>query len=147
MRLGSVTSIVRNQLMPSTIGAAGALGLDVLMGVLPLPDAVKTGPLRPVARIGGAIALGFLASFAGMRKHAAQITVGAMTVVLYDVMKGFAARVAGGKIPGIGVYEIPGVGMYEVSTPSGGEAAIGYTDSGQQVGEYVSGFDAEGVYR
>ena len=58
--------------------------------------------------------------------------------------KAFAA----GKIPGIGMYDVPGVGAFDV-TPA--MPALGYTDSGQQVGEYVSeyvsGMDESGVYR
>jgi len=149
--LGSMKAFTRETLMPSLIGGAGALGLDVVLGVLPLPDNFKAGPLRPVTRLGGAIALGLAASMVLKRQTAHQMLAGAITVTLYDTMKSYLSQLAGGKIPGLGVYEIPGIGLYEVAAAP----QLGYTDSGQQVGDYpyddstvasyVSG--EEGVYR
>lgn len=126
-----IMSDVMNMLVPSAIGGAGALGLDVLMGVLPLPDTIKTGPMRPVVRIAGAIGLGMLAGHLGSKQMGKQVATGALTVVMYDTLKGLLSKVAGGKIPGLSVYEIPGVGMYEV-TPAAD--AVGYYDAGMQVG-------------
>lgn len=117
-------------IIPSAVGGAGALGLDVLLGVLPLPDAMKMGPMRPVVRVAGAIGLGMLVGMVASKQTATQVASGAMTVVLYDTIKGFLAR-TGVKIPGIAMYEIPGIGMYEVEPAP----ALGYTDSGQQVGD------------
>lgn len=134
-----------NTLVPSAIGGAGALAADVAMAVLPLPDAIKTGALRPVARIGAAVAVGALAGMMTNRRTGSQVAAGALTVVMYDTIKGFAAKVLGGKVPGIGVYDIPGIGMYEVSpapmalpAPDG---SMGYPEAAMQfpdaVGEYV----------
>lgn len=135
-------------IVPSAVGGAGALGLDVLLGVLPLPEAMKMGPMRPVVRVAGAIGLGMLVSMVASKQTATQVASGAMTVVLYDTIKGFLAR-TGMKIPGIAMYEIPGIGMYEVEPAP----QLGYTDSGQQVGvemypDAVAEYDdSEGVYR
>ena len=147
---GFFGDFIQGALMPAAIGGAGALGLDVVMGVLPLPEQLKSGPLRPVTRIAGAVALGAVASMITDRKTAEQIAAGALVVVLYDTMKGFLAR-TGVNIPGIGLYEIPGIGMYEVQP----EPTIGYTASGMQVGDtkfepdtiaaYVSGDDDESI--
>jgi hypothetical protein len=140
------------QFMPAAIGAGGALGLDVAMGMLPLPDQFKTGAMRPVARIAGAAALGVIAAKVRNRSFGNQVGVGALTVVLYDMAKGALAKVAGGKIPGIGMYEIPGIGMYEVGpadTPAmlAAPNGMGYPGSALQfpdgetegVGEYIYG--------
>lgn len=145
-----------SQLVPSAIGGLGALGVDVLVGVLPLPDAIKTGPMRPVVRVAGAAALGFGAGMVSNRRIGQQVAAGALTVVLYDTMKGILARTGiGAKIPGLSLYELPGVGMYDVGPT---DQPIGYYDAGQQVGEtymlpdestvgtYVSGVE-DGVYR
>lgn len=152
-RLGSMKTFSRETLMPSVIGGAGALGLDILLGVLPIPDNFKAGPLRPVTRVAGAIGLGLAAGMMVKRQTAHQVVAGALTVVLYDTMKSYLSQMAGGKIPGLGIYEIPGIGLYEVAA----NPQLGYTDSGQQVGDgelypdrdtvasYVSG--EEGVYR
>ncbi len=124
-----------NMLVPSAVGGLGALGTDIVLGLPFIPDSIKTGPMRPVARVGAAIGLGMIAGMVTSKTTAKQITAGALTVVMYDTIKAMLAKVAGGKIPGIGTYDIPGVGMYEVQS----QPSIGYADAGQQVGEYVSG--------
>jgi hypothetical protein len=125
---------MRGTLVPSAIGGAGALGLDVLLALPFIPDTMKTGPMRPVVRLAGAVALGMVAGMISNRRIAHQVAAGATTVVLYDTMKSYLAQMAGGKIPGIGLYEIPGIGMYEV-TP---QPQLGYTDSGIQVGQSMN---------
>lgn len=84
----SVQGFAKHTLMPSAIGAAGALGLDVLIGFLPLPPNLKTGPMRSVVRVVGAIGLGMLAGMVVKKETAANIAAGAVTVTLYDVLKG-----------------------------------------------------------
>jgi hypothetical protein len=84
----SMQGFAKNTLMPSAIGAAGALGLDILIGFLPLPANLKTGPMRSVVRIAGAVALGIVAGMVVKKETAANIAAGAVTVTLYDVLKG-----------------------------------------------------------
>jgi hypothetical protein len=68
-----------------------------------------------------------------------QVAAGALTVVMYDTIKGFAAKFAGGKVPGIGLYDIPGIGMYEVSPADALPApGMGYAESALQVGNGVA---------
>ena len=132
-----------NTLMPSVVGGAGALALDVVMGVLPLPANLKTGPMAPLVKVAGAIGLGMLASKMVNRRVGEQIAAGAITVQFYNFAKGMLVKFGGGKIPGLAMY--PDGFMSEYVT---GEEmpALGYTDSGVQVGEYVSGYES-GVYR
>lgn len=138
-----------NTLMPSVVGGAGALALDVAIGVLPLPANLKTGPMAPLVKVAGAIGLGMLASKMVNRRVGEQIAAGAITVQFYNFAKGMLVKFGGGKIPGLSMY--PDGFMSEYVT---GEAmpALGYTDSGMQVGEYVSddgsmsGYES-GVYR
>lgn len=84
----SIKGTVKDTLIPSAIGAAGALGLDVLLGLVPLPDMLKTPTVRPFVRIAGAIGIGMLASMVAGRKIGEQVTAGAVTVTVYDIMKG-----------------------------------------------------------
>lgn len=140
--VGFFGDFVQGTLMPAAVGGAGALGLDVLLGVLPLPENLKTGPMRPVVRIAGAVALGALASTFTTRRTAEQIAAGALVVVLYDTMKGFIAR-SGIRVPGLSLYEIPGVGVYDVQQEV---PAVGYTDSGIQVGDVSMQPDEVGAY-
>lgn len=84
----NMQTFTRNTLMPSAVGAAGALGIDVIMGFLPLPPALKTGPMRTVVKIAGAIGIGMLAATFVKKNTAEQIAAGAITVALYDTLKG-----------------------------------------------------------
>ena len=83
---------LNNTLMPSAVGAGGALGLDVLLGFLPLPAMIKSGPMRPFVRLAGAVALGMIASKVMNKKVGEQVASGAATVVLYDTLKGVLQR-------------------------------------------------------
>lgn len=117
-------------LMPSAVGAAGALGVDLLLGFLPLPPALKAGPMRPVVRLAGAIGVGMLAGMIASRQTAEQVTAGAVTVVLYDTMKGLLTQM---------MPQLP-LGQYD--TPE----AMGYVSPAVQVGEdAVSAYLSEGV--
>ena len=127
----SVQGFAKNTLMPSAIGAAGALGLDVLIGFLPLPPNLKTGPMRSVVRIAGAVALGIVAGMVVKKETAANIAAGAVTVTLYDVLKG-AVQTA---MPNLQLGETDIFTEY----PS-----LAYAGAGETVGEYVS--DDMGMY-
>lgn len=151
--VGGVGAFVSQTLVPSAVGGAGALALDVLLGALPLPASLKTGPMRPVVQVAGAIGLGFAAGVVASRRVAGQVASGALTVTLYDIMRRALVKASAGKIPGLSAYE-DGVGEYVGMTEA---PALGYTDSGLQVGEYeptmgeyvgeqVSGYET-GVYR
>ena len=47
---------------PAVIGAAGALGLDVLYGYLPIPANLKAGTFAPLVKLGAVIGISMLAS-------------------------------------------------------------------------------------
>lgn len=133
---------VMNTLTPSLIGGAGALALDVTMGLLPLPESLKSGPMAPLVKIAGGIGLGLIASKVVNRRVGEQVAAGAITVQVYNFAKAMLIKVGGGKVPGLSMYPDGFLGEYV----SGEQGTIGYTDSGMQVGEYVSGYES-GVYR
>lgn len=140
-------SFLTNTLMPSVVGGAGALALDVAIGALPLPPALKTGPMAPLVKVAGAVGLGMLASKMVNRRIGEQIAAGALTVQVYNFAKAQLIKLGAGKIPGLSMYPDGYMGEYV----SGSEMpSLGYTDSGMQVGEYVddsmSGYES-GVYR
>lgn len=138
------------QLVPALIGGAGALALDVGLAMAPLPVQFKTGLPRTAVRIVGAIGMGWaVGKLLRKPRLGGQLAAGALTVVAYDELKAQAAKMLGGKVPGIGLYDIPGIGMYEVQPaeqepmvmlPDG---SMGYWSSAQQVGneqgEYIDG--------
>jgi hypothetical protein len=73
--------------MPAVVAAGGAIGLDIIWGMLPLPLAIKTGPTRYLAKGVGAIAMGMVAGMIVSPAVARNFTSGAMTVVMYDALK------------------------------------------------------------
>lgn len=125
------SGFIGDVLVPSAIGGGGALALDVIMGMLPIPATMKTGPMAPIVKVAGAVALGYAAKFALSRKTAEQIAAGAITVTLYNVAKAALVKAGKGKIPGLSEY----VGAYP-------DALFYDASSGAMVngmGEFVSG--------
>lgn len=138
-----IGNFVSNTLVPSAIGGAGALAVDVAMAMAPLPVAMKTGPMRPVVKIAAAVALGMIAGKVTSRRTGEQVAAGAITVTLYELARTMVAK-TGVAIPGLSEY----VSAYP-DMGGGSDApmpALGYVDSGMQVGEYVQGYET-GVYR
>lgn len=81
------TNLMRDAIMPAATGAAGAVGLDVLWNYLPIPENLKAGPVRHIAKAAGAIGLGMIAGKILGRRQGQQITIGALTVALHGAMK------------------------------------------------------------
>lgn len=135
-----------NTLMPAAVGAGGALALDVALGALPLPATLKTGPMAPLVKVAGAVGLGMIASKVVNRRVGEQIAAGALTVQVYNMAKAALVKFGGGKIPGLSMYPDGYLNEYVSSDMP----ALGYVDSGMQVGEFVEdgmgGYET-GVYR
>lgn len=140
--IGGVGAFMSDTLLPSAIGGGGALALDVLLGVLPLPPAMKTGPMAPVVKVAGAVGLGMLAGMVTSRKTANQIAAGAITVTLYGLAKSMLVKVGGGKIPGLAAYPDGYMGEYvgEYVGETSEVPELGYTGSGINVGPADDGY-------
>lgn len=134
MRMNSMTGFTKHTLMPSVVGAAGALSLDVILGFLPVPVQFKTGPMRAIVKIAGAVGVGMLASNFMKRETAHQIAAGAITVTLYDVMKGYLQQA----MPTLPLSEADV--MFE-EYPNLSYAGAGQTVDGMD--QYVSGMSSE----
>lgn len=86
-RRSNPAGLLGDTVMPAAMGAAGALGLDVLMGFLPIPAALRTGPARYLVKGAGAIGLGIVAGYVVRPATAHQMAVGALTVVIHEALK------------------------------------------------------------
>jgi hypothetical protein len=128
-----MAGILNTTVIPAAVAGAGALSLDVLWSFMPLPENLKTGPLRHVVKGAGAIGLGWLAGMVVNKKTAAQLTTGALTVVTYNAMKEMVARF----MPGVPL------GYYSAGMPAG---TMGEYVSSGGMGEYVSTGDATDPY-
>lgn len=143
--VSGIGTFVKGTLMPSVVGGAGALALDVAMGMLPLPPALKSGPMAPLVKAAGAVGLGMIAGKALGRRTGEQVAAGALTVTVYNVARMMLVKASGGRIPGLSGYVDEYVSEYV--DPS---AQLGYESSGGQVGDgdvvEMAGFET-GVYR
>lgn len=115
--------IVDRQLTPALTAASGALMLDMIWGFAPIPETVKAGPLRYLAKGVGALALGMIANNVVNRKIAEQLSTGALTVIMHGAMRDVAQRT----MPNVQL------GYYNAGYPAG-------------VGEYVNGLGEVGAY-
>lgn len=86
----SVNSVI-GQLVPAAYGAGGAIALNLALSYLPLPDMLKTGWPRHVTRLAGAMAVGWAAKKFLGGPRASAVGFGALTVVVYDIVKGLIA--------------------------------------------------------
>lgn len=138
-RPNPVGGFFKDTLMPSVVGGAGALALDVALGVLPIPPALKTGPAAPLVRIAGAVGLGMLAGKMVNRRVGEQVAAGGITVAVYNLARTFLV----GKVPGLSMYPDGAMGEYIDYTPP----QLGYESSGVGVGDPdLQGYET-GVYR
>lgn len=134
----SPAGFVQGQLMPAGIGAVGALGLDVILNMLPLPVAFNTGYMRPVTRIAGAVGIGIIAGMVTNKRMGEQVAAGALTVTLYDLIKSFAVV----NFPTLFTpnVTVAGMGMYpdndRLSYADAG-MTVGNMNENASIGEYV----------
>lgn len=83
---------IRETLIPSAIGGAGALAVDAAWAAIPLPAQIKSGPMAPIAKAAGAVAVGLIASKVAGKKIGAQVTSGYLTVLAYNLIKGMVQK-------------------------------------------------------
>lgn len=91
-RMALTTRGIMNALIPAGMGAAGAVALDLAMNYVPLPEQFQTPLWKNVARIVGAFGLGFAASYVIGKEKAKQVTLGALTVASYTVIRDLVAQ-------------------------------------------------------
>lgn len=87
LRFGNIGNIFQDTVMPAVTAAGGAIGLDIVWGMLPIPLTLKTGPVRYVAKGVGALGMGMVAGMFFPTSTAKNFTAGAMTVVMYEALK------------------------------------------------------------
>lgn len=152
--LRSITSQVLPTVKAGAWGAAGALGLDVLWGLvvnqLPSVAAYLTNPyVGFAAKAVGAVAVGAVGGHVAKGKGR-ELAVGAMTVVTHDFLKTMLQQMAptifgaGGSLP-LGAYlNDGGLGSYL----SGAAPIVGTASIPQAYLPFAgsSGSGAEGVY-
>jgi hypothetical protein len=132
---GIKASFVPN-LKAGAIGAAGALGLDVLMGALTsklsLPPTLQSGWGKYALKIAGAVGVGVLGSYV-LRGRGAALSQGALTVVLHDIAREQLTQAFPSLPLGEYLTFAPVVGYdYQPALPAS-------TGMGEYLSEYVTG--------
>lgn len=140
---------VQSQVMNAVPGALGALGLDVLMGFVPIPAQWKTGIPGYLVKAIGAIAVGMLAGATGLAKGgtATKMTEGALTVMLHGILRNMTAQFAP-MVP-LGEYEqVDGLGYSGAGYDAGVGAYLpGMGDYDETAMDGLNSYDdTEGVY-
>src|SRR6266568_413737 len=124
------SSALMRDVAPIGIGAAGALATDVMVGLIPWPDAVETSGFAPwvktAAKAGIAIGAGWGVGKALGRPVGTKFMVGALVVISYGLARDLLMRVAPqltlGNLP---ETEYPQIGFAEVFEPGMGEIMPG----------------------
>jgi len=140
-----LAGIVNNTLIPSATAAGGALALDVAWGMLPIPENLKTGPIRHVAKAAGAVGIGMLAGMFAKASTANLIATGAMTVVMHGAGKEMLSKIAPNLT--LGDYDDD----YEALSYAGAgweqEGELDADTMGEYMGEYMGeSDDGMGLY-
>lgn len=78
---------IQTNVMNAVPGAAGALALDVALGVIPIPANFKAGLLGYGVKGVGAVLIGMLAGNVVKAQTATRMTEGALTVMIHGAMK------------------------------------------------------------
>ena len=138
----NIRSTIKTLVMPAATAGAGALVLDMLWGYVPIPDQIKSGPMRHVAKGLGAVVLGAIVGKVANRRMGDTMALGALTVTFHAAFRELTAQYAPGLT--LGYYSAganagydPQLGMY-VSSPrmvtGGGES---HASPNSELGYYV----------
>lgn len=114
---------------PAMVGAGGALGLDMVWGMLPLPANMKTGMMGSVVKIGGALVLGQMSKGFLGKRTGENLTVGMVTVLTYDMVKGLISQ----NMPGVPMSEYIGSELSGSNFAYNPQPGLGYMNAAQGV--------------
>ncbi|MDE2020668.1 MAG: hypothetical protein KGJ13_10065 [Patescibacteria group bacterium] len=89
---GSTRGFINSTLVPAGVGALGALGVDLVIGYgTPyMPASLQSGMMLNAVKIAGAVGVGWIAGMIAGKKFGEEAMAGAITVTLYDIVKGYA---------------------------------------------------------
>lgn len=112
----TMKGIINVLVMPAATAGAGALALDILWGFVPVPQEIKTGPMRHVAKGLGAIVLGQLVGMVGTKRMGDTMAMGALTVVFHSAFREMTAQF----MPNVNL------GYYSAGANAGYDPQLGY---------------------
>lgn len=133
----TMTKMVQNTIVPAGIGAIGAVALDVLWGLAPIPAQFKTGMLGTGVKVGGILVLGFVGSKVLPKKYVDVTVAAAVTIAIFQAVRGMVQQT----IPTLPLSE------YISEYPNLDFINAGPVIPGMPVSEYISGdgYENQGV--
>lgn len=133
---------IMGDLMNAAQGAAGAIAVNGVVNLLPLPPTMAVGWQRQAVNFAAAVALGtFGRKLLG--RTAGKMAEGAMTVAAYNVIAGMVPVSMGGTAAGVAGLGYMSPGMIAGSLPGvlpNGSNMSGMGEYVSGMGEYVSGY-------
>lgn len=121
---------IKRDLFPAGLGAGGALAIDMIWPHLTfLPPQMQSGTLAPVTRVGLAVGVGVVAGMIGGKRIGAAVTLGAITVTGYDIIKGYMAANIPPPAPAVTSDAMNGyapMGWISPARDAGGNRLMGY---------------------
>lgn len=127
LSLRSITSggVLKSTVAPAAIGAVGAVALDALWAMLPVPASLKVGAIAVPAKAAGVLALGAIAAnfLPKQRKLIEGAVAASLTIAAYN----FVRAQVGGMFPDVrlGTY----IDGYD------GDDALGYTGAAPTISD------------
>lgn len=112
----NIQAMVNQLVIPAATAGGGAVLLDVLWGFVPVPEGIKTGPMRHVAKGLGAIVLGQLVGMVGTKRMGDTMALGALTVTFHAAFREMTAQF---------MPQIP-LGYYSAGPTAGFDPQLGY---------------------
>jgi hypothetical protein len=144
----TMRTVINQAVIPAAQSAGGAIALDFVWGFVPLPDNIKQGPMRHVAKGLGAIVIGRIAGQVLGRKVGDNMAMGALTVTFHQAFREMITQFAPGVASNLAYYSAgadagydptlgQGMGYYVQSprlTTQGGESV---PNANSELGYYV----------
>jgi hypothetical protein len=112
----TMRGILNTAVIPAAQSAGGAVALDLIWGYVPLPQEIKSGPMRHVAKGIGAIVIGRVASQMLGAKIGNNMAMGALTVTFHQAFRELLTQYA----PGLTL------GYYSAGADAGYDPTLGY---------------------
>lgn len=112
----TMRSVLNNLVIPAAQAGAGAVLLDVAWGYVPIPDNIKNGAMRHVAKGVGAIVLGWGVGQFASKKMGDTMAMGALTVTFHAAFRELTQQF------------LPNVNLayYSAGPTAGYDPALGY---------------------
>jgi hypothetical protein len=123
---------IMSQVTNGLVAGTGAVGLDVALGVLPIPADYKSGPMAPLVKAGVALAIGMgLEKSKLVKKKTSQDLVGGMlAVTAHSALK----PIVSGTLPNITLAEYTDLGYISSAYPM---ASQSFNTGLPSLGEYT----------